>query len=72
MIIPTIEVTIDEIVLHGMPAGQQYDFAEALEVHLAELIRASAGDAAGWRPRTEAGRTVAQTVHDSITDRSRR
>ena len=58
MRVPTIDITIDEIVLHGLEPGQQHDFASAFDVMLTSLVRESAAGALGWRPRIESSRRM--------------
>jgi len=56
--LPSIEVTIDEVVLRGVAAGQQYDFADALHETLSSLIEASIEQSGNWRSRSESSRRV--------------
>ena len=86
MKLPTIEITIDEVIVHGLTPGSQYDFADALEAKLTALIEESAAAAAGWRSRDESsrrtnvvagssvpalGEAVAVTVRDVLSDGGR-
>jgi hypothetical protein len=58
MSVPRVEITIDEIVLRGIPAERRHDVARALEARLGDLVAASITSADGWRSRDESSRRV--------------
>jgi hypothetical protein len=49
---PTIEVHIEELVLHGFPAGTRWHVADALQHELKALL-ADHGLPAGWQASAE-------------------
>lgn len=51
--LPAIEITIGEVVLHGVRPGDQHDFAAALTERLTALVEDSAAAAGDWRSRQE-------------------
>ncbi len=59
MSVPRVEITIDEIVLRGIPAEQRHDVARALEAQLGDLVAATIASAGGWRARDESSRRAA-------------
>jgi hypothetical protein len=54
---PPVEVTIDRIVLHGLPPGGGHEFAAALTDRLTALVTSDA-DADRWPARDEASRRL--------------
>lgn len=83
--LPSIDITIDEVVLRGIEPGDQFRFVSALEARLTAMIEADIGRAAQWRSRDEAsrrttpvradtgavslGEAVAASVSDVVSDR---
>ena len=56
MQLPSIEITIDEVVLRGIAPGEQHAFADALTARLTVLVEESAAGVAAWRSREESSR----------------
>lgn len=58
MKLPAIEITIDEIVLHGLEPAHRHEFADALEMKLTHLAQEAAVTGTQWRSRDESSRRV--------------
>ena len=54
--LPSIDITIDEVVLRGIAPGEQHAFADALTARLTALVEESAAGAVAWRSREESSR----------------
>ena len=58
MRVPSVEITIDAVVLHGVAPDRRHEFAAALHEELAALVTGSIGEAERWPARSEASRRV--------------